>query len=197
PTPHSTVACGGPRPPGRRLPSAGRPGGPAPAGGPLVPMPPHVSMRVGRYADAAEANRRAITADERYMARQKPDGVYPQMYYPHNNHFLWSAASMEGRSAESIAAANKLTAQLTPDALRQMPMLELFAPTPLFALARFGKWQEVLASPAPSDEFQVVSGMWHYTRGLALAATGKLDAAASEQAQGAEPAAGGPPDRTP
>src|SRR5262249_50638461 len=104
-------------------------------------------------------------------------------------------ASMEGRSAESIAAANKLTAQLTPDALRQMPMLELFAPTPLFALARFGKWQEVLASPAPSDEFQVVSGMWHYTRGLALAATGKLDAAASEQARVAKLAEAVPADR--
>jgi tetratricopeptide (TPR) repeat protein len=168
--------------PGRALASAERLGGLAPAAGHLVHMPSHVYMRVGRYADAVEANRRAITADERYMARQKPDGVYPQMYYPHNIHFLWSAASMEGRSAESIAAARKLTAHLTPDVLRQMPMLELFAPTPLFALARFGKWQEVLASPAPGDEFQVVSGMWHYTRGLALAATGKLDDAAREQA---------------
>jgi tetratricopeptide (TPR) repeat protein len=181
--------------PGRALASAERLGGLAPAAGHLVHMPSHVYMRVGRYADAAEANRRAITADERYMARQRPDGAYPLMYYPHNIHFLWSAASMEGRSAESIAAANKLTARLTPGALRRMPMLELFAPTPLFALARFGKWQEVLASPAPADEFKVVSGMWHYTRGLALAATGKLDAAASEQAQVAKLAAAVPADR--
>ena len=181
--------------PGRALASAERLGGLAPAAGHLVHMPSHVYMRVGRYADAAEANRRAITADERYMARQMPDGVYPQMYYPHNIHFLWSAASMEGRSAESIAAANKLTAHLTPDALRQMPMLELFAPTPLFALARFGRWQEVLASPSPGEEFLVVSGMWHYTRGLALAATGKLDAAADEQARVAKLAEAVPADR--
>jgi tetratricopeptide (TPR) repeat protein len=169
--------------PGRALASAERLGKLAPAAGHLVHMPAHVYMRVGRYADAAEANRRAITADERYIARQNGDGVYPQMYYPHNIHFLWSAASMEGRSAEAIAAASKLTAQITPDALRQMPMLELFAPTTLFALARFGRWNELLAVPAPGEEFQVYSGMWHYTRGLALAATGKVDEAGREQAR--------------
>jgi tetratricopeptide (TPR) repeat protein len=181
--------------PGRALASADRLGGLAPAAGHLVHMPAHVYMRVGRYADAAEANRRAITADERYIGGQKPQGVYPQMYYPHNIHFLWSAASMEGRSAEAIAAANKLTAQLTPDVLRQMPMLELFAPTQLFALARFGKWDDVLAAPPPAEEFLVAAGMWHYTRGLALAATGRLDEAARERARVATLADATPADR--
>jgi tetratricopeptide (TPR) repeat protein len=169
--------------PGRALPCADRLGGLAPAAGHLVHMPAHVYMRVGRYADAAEANRRAIAADERYITRQNADGVYPQMYYPHNIHFLWAAASMEGRSAEAIAAAKKLTGHVTPDALRQMPMLELFAPTTLFALARFGKWQELMAVPAPGEEFQVYSGMWHYARGLALVATGKVDEAEREHEQ--------------
>jgi tetratricopeptide (TPR) repeat protein len=167
--------------PERALASADRLGGLAPAAGHLVHMPAHIYIRVGRYADAAEANRRAIVADERYLEGEDPRGVYPLMYYPHNIHFLWSAASMQGRSAESIAAARKLAAQLSPEALREMPMLELFAPTPLFALVRFGRWDEVLAAPEPGEEFQVVSGMWHYTRGLALAATGKLDEAQHEQ----------------
>jgi tetratricopeptide (TPR) repeat protein len=181
--------------PGRALASAERLGDLAPAAGHLVHMPSHVFMRVGRYGDAAEANRRAIAADERYLARGKSDGVYPLMYYPHNVHFLWSAASMQGRSGEAIGAARKLAGHLSPAALRQMPMLELFAPTPLFALARFGKWKEVLAAPKPPDDLLVVSGMWHYTRGLALAATGKLDAAEREQATVAELAAAVPADR--
>lgn len=181
--------------PERALPSAQRLAGIAPAAGHLVHMPAHIYMRVGRYGDAAEANRRAIAADERYIEGEKPQGVYPMMYYPHNIHFLWSAASMEGRSAVSIAAARKLAAQLSPQALREMPMLELFAPTPLFALVRFGKWDEVLAAPSPGDEFQVASGMWHYTRGLALAATGKLDEAAREQEAVARLAAAVPADR--
>lgn len=177
------------------LPSAQRLAALAPGAGHLVHMPSHVYMRVGRYADAAEANRRAIVADERYIEETGAQGVYPMMYYPHNIHFLWSAASMEGRSAEAIAASRKLTAQLSPEALREMPMLELFAPTPVFALARFGRWDELLVTPAPGEEFQVVSGMWHYTRGLALAATGKLDEAEREQAAVARLAAAVPADR--
>jgi predicted Zn-dependent protease len=53
----------------------------------------------------------------------------------------------------------------------------------------------VLAVPAPGEEFQVYSGMWHYTRGLALAATGKLDEAAREQVRVAELAKAVPADR--
>ena len=181
--------------PERALASAQRLAQLAPAAGHLVHMPSHIYMRVGRYGDAAEANRRAIAADERYIEDEKPQGVYPMMYYPHNILFLWSAASMEGRSAESIAAARKLTAQLSPQALREMPMLELFAPTPLFALVRFGRWEEVLAAPSPGEEFQVTAGMWHYTRGIALAATGKLDEAAREQEAVARLAAAVPADR--
>jgi tetratricopeptide (TPR) repeat protein len=158
-------------------------------------MPSHIYMRVGRYADAAEANRRAIAADERYIEQTQAQGAYPMMYYPHNIHFLWSAASMEGRSAESIGTARKLVGNLSPEALREMPMLELFAPTQLFALARFGKWDELLAMPSPGEEFLVAAGMWHYTRGLALSATGKLDDAAREQEAVARLALAVPADR--
>ena len=63
-------------------------------------------MRLGRYADAAEANRRAIAVDVQYIERVKPEGIYPMMYYPHNIHFLWAAASMEGRSQEALHRGN-------------------------------------------------------------------------------------------
>src|SRR5262249_21488862 len=47
----------------------------------------------------------------------------------------------------------------------------------------------------PGEEFQVVSGMWHYTRGLALAATGKLDEADREREAVVQLAAAVPADR--
>ena len=56
------------------------------------------------FADAADTNTNAIAVDQAYLASQKPTGVYPMMYYPHNVHFFWSAASMEGRSADAIRA---------------------------------------------------------------------------------------------
>ena len=68
-----------------------------PAAGHMVHMPAHIYIRVGRYADAAEVNERAIAADEDYLAQCQAQGLYPVSYYPHNLHFLWAAATFEGR----------------------------------------------------------------------------------------------------
>jgi tetratricopeptide (TPR) repeat protein len=166
-----------------------------PGAGHLVHMPSHIYMRTGRYADAAEANTRAIKVDEAYIAAVKPDGVYPMMYYPHNIHFLWAAASMEGRSADAIRAAKEVTKGVSPEMVKEMAMLEYFVPTSLFAQARFGKWNDILAEPAPPADQAYATGVWHYARGLAFAATGRLDDAAKEQQAVAAAAAAMPPDR--
>lgn len=181
--------------PERAIAAADRTGGLMPGAGHLVHMPSHVWMRVGRYADAAESNRKAIAADTKYMAAAKPAGVYPMMYVPHNVHFLWSAATMEGRRAEALDAAQKVAASVPPPALREMPMLELFAPTPWFAHARFGEWDAVLAAPPPPADLLFTKGMWHHARGRALVHTGKLDEAQAELEQVANIALAMPPDR--
>ena len=83
-----------------------------PGAGHMVHMPAHIYMRVGRYADAAEANVRAIAADEDYLAQCQAQGLYPVSYYPHNLHFLWAAATLEGRSAVAIDAARQVAAKV-------------------------------------------------------------------------------------
>src|SRR6185503_17845342 len=166
-----------------------------PAAGHIVHMPSHIYMRVGRYADAADTNTKAIKVDEAYIASQKPAGVYAMMYYPHNVHFFWSSASMEGRSADAIDAARGLDAQLAPAMFRQMPTMEYFAPTLAFAYVRFGKWEDILALPRPADEFAYSLAMWHHARGLALAATGTLADAETSLAELRRLAATVPPDR--
>ena len=181
--------------PERALASAARLPGLVPAAGHLVHMPAHVYMRVGRYADAAAANRQAVAVDRAYIARERPTGVYPMMYYPHNLHFLWSAASMEGRSAEAIEAAREVVGGLDPDMLRAMPMVEYFAPTAALALARFGRWDELLAEPLPANEFPFAAGMAHFARGMALCGRGRTDEAMTEQTRVASAAATVPPDR--
>jgi tetratricopeptide (TPR) repeat protein len=48
-------------------------------------------------------------------------------------------------------------------------------------MARFGAWDEILAEPPPPKEFAFTNAIWHYARGLALAAGGKLDDANAER----------------
>lgn len=151
-----------------------------PGAGHLVHMPSHIYIRTGRYYQSAEANRRAIAADRAYLEQVHPTGAYPMMYYPHNIQFLYAASCMEGTSAQALGAARELSAIATPAAIRQMPVMEFVVPVPLFALARFGRWTDILKEPAPSPELRYSSAIWHYARGLAFAATGHLDQAAAE-----------------
>src|SRR2546426_2826172 len=76
-------------------------------------MPAHIYIRVGRSADAITANQHAVHADEAFIEGQKPQGLYPLAYYPHNHHFLAFAATLAGKSALAIEAA-KRTAATTP-----------------------------------------------------------------------------------
>lgn len=167
----------------------------APGAGHLVHMPSHIYMRIGRYKDANVSNARAAKVDEDYLETYNVQGVYRIMYYPHNVHFQWAAASMEGRSKEALKAARKLVSQTPVEFVKQMPMVEFVPPTLLLGLARFGKWEEILQQPAPPEELQYTTALWHYTRGLAFAATGKLDEAVVKQAKVDEMTAAMPADR--
>jgi tetratricopeptide (TPR) repeat protein len=151
-----------------------------PGAGHMVHMPSHIYQRVGRYEDSAEANRRAILADEDYITQCRAQGLYPLGYYPHNIHFLWSAATMEGRSEEAIAAARKTAAAIPHQALETVPFLQGFLVVPYYALTRFGKWDEILSEPAPWYDSLFTRGIWHYARGSAFAATGRLSEAQQE-----------------
>ncbi len=159
--------------PEKALPQAERLPKLVPGAGHLVHMPAHVWMRTGRYADASKANARAYAVDEKYIAREQPTGVYPIMYTTHNVHFLWASRAMEGKSAESMAAARQAAARISADMVRAMPMAEFIPPTPYFALARFGKWSDLLREPEPPADLRYTRGMWHYGRGMALANSGR------------------------
>jgi len=161
-------------------PSADRLGKFAPTAGHLVHMPSHIYVRVGRYHDASTMNELASKSDESYLAQCKQQGMYPGGYYPHNVFFLWFATALEGRSADSFAAARKIgryTSELRCGALEGPRQRYL----PLLAYLRFGQWQQVLKEAAPAEEYPFDVAMWHYARGVALAATGKPDDAEEER----------------
>jgi tetratricopeptide (TPR) repeat protein len=168
--PERAVACA------ERLPSL------MPGAGHIVHMPAHIYIRVGRYADAVEANVHAAHADEAILEDITPDGAYKLAYYPHNYHFLWFAASMSGQSARALEAARQLATKVDTSMMRApgLGALQHFLITPMYALVRFGRWDDILREPAPPADLVYPTGIWHYARALAFTAQNKLDEAAAE-----------------
>jgi tetratricopeptide (TPR) repeat protein len=167
--------------PERAIPSAKRLAALAPTQGHLVHMPSHIYVRTGMYHDASGANEAAIKTDRSFLAESHESGVYPVMYATHNFDFLLYGEMMEGRKRDALKTARDLKDAVPAAVVKEMPMGEVMWPKPYFAMARFGAWDEILAEPAPPKEFAYTTAMWHYARGLAFAAKGKVDEATAER----------------
>lgn len=166
--------------PERGVPAAERLGRLVPGSGHLVHMPSHIFIRVGRYEEAAEANRRAIEADEAYF-KLAPDPDFYSLYFLHNLHFLAYAAMMEGRYDEAMAAARKIERQIPPAFLKNyVQIADGFMTTPLHVMVRFGRWDDVLAEPKPEDWRLFSCAERHFARAVAHAAQGQPDEARQE-----------------
>jgi tetratricopeptide (TPR) repeat protein len=144
-----------------------------PGAGHMVHMPSHIYQRVGRYADAQASNEAAILADEDYITQCRAQGFYPMAYYPHNVHFLWFAATMDGRGQLAIDSARKVAGKVSDAALKELPLLAGFRVVPYYALTRFGRWDEMLKEPAPPADNLYMMGVWHYARGLSFLGKGQ------------------------
>lgn len=153
-----------------------------PGAGHLVHMPSHIYIRTGDYHAGSLANERAVKADEAYIAQCRQQGVYPLGYVPHNWHFLWATATLEGRSERALEAARETRERVNMDMIDQpgMGTLQHFYMLPLYAKARFARWDEVLDAPQPPGELLYPQGVWHYARGMAYVGKGELDRAQSE-----------------
>ena len=145
-----------------------------PAAGHLVHMPAHIMQRVGRYEDAAEANRKGAAADLAYVGLTKPLDYYPVMYTAHNYQFLAYAAAMEGRRAETIKAADDSRNSVPDSMLIAMPGADWYVAEMYTARVRFGLWDEILAMPPPNPKLVGLTGGYLYGRAMAFAAKGQL-----------------------
>ncbi len=169
--------------PDRAVPSADILASLMPGSGHLVHMPSHIYVRVGQYENAALSNIAAVAADEDYIDQCEAQGMYPTSYYPHNAHFLWSAQAWLGQSEAAIASAWKTAAKGVNKVPHHEPTNQRLAAIPWFTYVRFGKWDEMLGQERPPARNLYTLAIWHYARGIALAATGKLeDARASAEA---------------
>lgn len=175
---HATEASAHPE---RALAGANKLAALAPAAGHIVHMPAHVYIRTGDYEAAVKTNEQAAAVDRAYIKATGAQGVYPVMYYSHNLHFIAMCSAMNGNYLEAKKNADLLAAHIRPY-LKDMPMAEGFMTIPMAVDIRFHKWAEILKMPQPDSSLPVSSVFWHFARGMALAATGKVKEAEADYA---------------
>ncbi|MCA9229458.1 MAG: hypothetical protein KDA57_02305 [Planctomycetales bacterium] len=172
--------------PEKALPAANHLRDAMPGQGHLVHMPSHIDIQVGDYAKVIEANQKAIVADAEFAKREGAHNFYT-LYRIHNYHFLVYGAMFDGQSQLALQAARDLVLQVPEDMLKaQVDFLDAFMPIDLHVLIRFGRWEEILQQPEPAGYLPVSRSIWHYARGLAYAATERVDQAEAEQQSFAE-----------
>ena len=153
-----------------------------PAAGHLVHMPAHIFIRTGRYHDAVVANERAIAADSSYITQCHAQGMYPVTYVPHNHHFLSAAATFGGNSEKALMAAQHMAMNQDRQLMRKpgYGTLQHYMMIPLYAMIKFGKWEDILKEAAPDSDLLYPRGVWHFSRGMAYTRTNQLDKVAQE-----------------
>ena len=180
---HATEVAGTPA---LAVPYAGQLERLAPHASHLVHMPSHTWYWVGRYQDAADANRHAVVIDLANAARLglgPPQGVWGLRYHAHNVIFGLGGALMAGDSRTALDLARPLV-EMAAQRSEPEPANELLAASGYFALARFDP-ASVMALPQPKLPY--LKAAWHYARAESLVWTGDLVGAQRER--GAIPSA--------
>jgi tetratricopeptide (TPR) repeat protein len=178
--------------PERALPAADSLRGLVPDGGHLRHMPTHIDVLCGDYRRVVSSNAEAIEADLKYLDRAGAMNFYT-LYRAHDYHFKIYGAMFLGQAEVALRTADELAQALPEDLLRvEVPPMadwaEGFVPMKLHALIRFGRWQEIIDLPLPTDQklYCVTTAMTHYAKGIALAATGRVAEAEAERQRFAE-----------
>ena len=141
-----------------------------PASGHLLHMPSHIYVRTGLWNEAIEQNVKALDADQKYLKLSPQQGMQ-YIYMIHNSHMLAYAAMMSGREKEAMSAARHMWEQ-TPDAIMTSmgPFFDRWMCSVYDVQKRFGRWDEIIAEPAPPETLLVTTAIWRAHRAIAFAA---------------------------
>ena len=174
--------------PARALPHADRLESLMPKAGHIVHMPSHIYVRLGLYDQAIASNQRSLAAD-RYFVEAWGDSPLPdvttyklsaRMHPGHANDFIRFAATSQGNYQRAITSARAVAKGASEERLLVNGRAQLAVANVWLVNKIFGKWDAVLAEKRRGEGIAYLDGIWHYTRGSALAARGDLVAAARE-----------------
>ncbi len=174
--------------PERAMRSADLLGTMCPDAGHMNHMPGHTYVLCGEYEKARIASEKAIRADEIYLDYAGPFNFYTTARC-HDLHLMMYTCMFMGQYQCAMAAADQMCATLTPEVLcipdrpQMTTTMEGYYSTRLHVKVRFGRWQEIVDEPTPTDPdlYPVTIPMHHYAKGVAHAALHQFDEAEAQK----------------
>lgn len=152
-----------------------------PASGHLLHMPSHIYVLTGRWDEAATQNERAIAVDAVYR-KVSPKQDFYRVYMLHNHHMLSFASMMTGRSAVALETGRAVVESVPDEFVRGNPaFVDPYMGAAYDALKRFGRWDEIIAEPAPPAILPITTAMYHMNRAVAYGAKGDVANAERER----------------
>lgn len=155
-----------------------------PDGGHAVHMPSHLDILIGDYRRAITSNALAVEADAKYIKIHGLDGFFTT-YALHNYNSLIYAAMFNGQSKLALRYVAGMEQLLASDWCLEVhgDFMEAQLSTRLHVLVRFGMWDDLINMALPVDtvKMSVTTATIHYGKGIAYAATGRVDDALRER----------------
>jgi tetratricopeptide (TPR) repeat protein len=152
----------------------------APDAGHLEHMPAHVYVLCGQYAEAVEQSRRAVAADDKYLAFGGETNFYTTARC-HDLHLYVYSAMLLGQYGTAMGAAERLREIATPELIAasapfMASILDGYSGMASHVRVRFGRWRELTREAPPADPAlaPIRAAMHHYARGVAHAALGEI-----------------------
>lgn len=150
--------------------------------GHLVHMSSHIYIRTGDYHEGTVANIKAIKADSAYLTACDAQGVYPLMYFPHNQHFMAGTATLEGNSKWAVHAADEVAKNANRQLMKDpgWGALQHYYTIPFYVYVKFGKWDEILEMKSTIPDLDYPAAVFRYAKGMAYLGKGKVTQAKTE-----------------
>jgi tetratricopeptide (TPR) repeat protein len=168
----------------KALPSADRLGKLTPGLSHTVHMPSHIYLRTGHYSKGVSVNENAVNSYQKYAGLFSPVSANDFLYVIHNLHMQTNNAMLAGLKKESMIAAEKTAKSIPADYLKFPGALGSYIQylhnTPILVNVKFGNWQSLLNMERPATELVYSNVLYHFGRGMALNAGGKISDAKKE-----------------
>jgi tetratricopeptide (TPR) repeat protein len=141
-----------------------------PGSGHLLHMPCHIYVQTGKWDNVIVQSKKATYSDDGYRKLSPEQGVQ-YGYMVHNSHMLSFAAMMSGREREAMTAARAMWDIVPEDVLPKVgPFFDRWMCSVYDVQKRFGRWDDLIAEPAPPEYLPITQATWRACRAVAYAA---------------------------